>query len=67
MHFRRREQDQCTAICTEILRTQPKSQEAIFVKCRALSSKTWIDDTELERTGDTDLMSEDIAVSVMPR
>ena len=45
--------------------TQKSSSD--IVKCRALSSKTWIDDTELERTGHTDLMSEDIAVSVMPR
>lgn len=67
MHFRRREHDRCTAICTEILRTEPKSQAAIFVKCLALSSKTWIDDTALEHAGVTDPMSEDNAISVMPR
>jgi tetratricopeptide repeat protein 8 len=46
--FRRRRFDDCIEICTQILERNPFDQAVWYLKCRALTLKNWIDDTEIE-------------------
>lgn len=46
--FRRRRFDECIEICTQILERNPYDQAVWYLKCRALTLKNWIDDTEIE-------------------
>jgi tetratricopeptide repeat protein 8 len=38
-----------------------------YLKCRALTEKIWIDDTELEEQGVAEILLDDNAIASMPR
>eukprot|EP00439_Symbiodinium_sp_Y106_P087008 s419_g38.t1 len=71
--FRQRRWDECIDICTELLEQilanlsllfsalNPKDQAAWFLKCRALTSKQWIDDVEIDEEGVADLLLDENA------
>ncbi|CAE7581589.1 Ttc8 [Symbiodinium sp. KB8] len=65
--FRQRRWDECIDICTELLEQNPKDQAAWFLKCRALTSKQWIDDVEIDEEGVADLLLDENAVAQAPR
>lgn len=46
--LRRRRFDECIEICSDALGRNPYDQAAWYLKCRALTLKAWIDDTELD-------------------
>lgn len=46
--FRRRRFDECIDICTRHLERNPLDQAVWYLKCRALTLKNWVDDTEIE-------------------
>jgi tetratricopeptide repeat protein 8 len=46
--LRRRKLDECLEICTPILEKNPYDQATWYLKCRALTLKNWLDDTEIE-------------------
>eukprot|EP00775_Hariotina_reticulata_P012139 gene12139-12277_t len=57
--LRRRCYDECVELCTTALQRNPLDQAAWFLKCRALTLKSWIDDTEIEEEGLADLLMEE--------
>eukprot|EP00798_Chlamydomonas_sp_ICE-L_P015671 gene15671-21775_t len=54
--FRRRKFDECIAICTEVLERHNFDQAVWYLKCRALTLKNWVDDTEIEEEGIADIL-----------
>ena len=46
--LRQRDFDRCITACTELLEKNPYDQCVWYIKCRALTMKNWIDDTEME-------------------
>ncbi|KAF5838486.1 TRP protein for flagellar function [Dunaliella salina] len=54
--FRRRRFDDCIEICTKNLEVNPYDQAVWYLKCRALTLKNWIDDTEIEEQGLGDVL-----------
>eukprot|EP00197_Chlamydomonas_leiostraca_P003950 CAMPEP_0202869944 /NCGR_PEP_ID=MMETSP1391-20130828/13933_1 /ASSEMBLY_ACC=CAM_ASM_000867 /TAXON_ID=1034604 /ORGANISM="Chlamydomonas leiostraca, Strain SAG 11-49" /LENGTH=107 /DNA_ID=CAMNT_0049550349 /DNA_START=86 /DNA_END=406 /DNA_ORIENTATION=- len=54
--FRRRKFDECIELCTSILDRNPYDQAVWYLKCRALTMKNWIDDTEIEEEGIADAL-----------
>eukprot|EP00501_MAST-03F_sp_TOSAG23-6_P001277 GSMAST32.ASY1.ANO1.1325.1 assembled CDS len=65
--LRRRHYDECIDICTKILVKNPLDKAVWFMKCRALTLKTWVDDTDMEEEGVGDLLLDENAVHSMPR
>ena len=66
-YLRRRKYDECIAICTDILAKNPYDQAVWYLKCRALTLKNWIDDTEIEEEGVAELLLDDNAIAQCPR
>ncbi|GAX76630.1 hypothetical protein CEUSTIGMA_g4076.t1 [Chlamydomonas eustigma] len=54
--LRRRKFDECLEICNPLLDKNPYDQAAWYLKCRALTLKNWIDDTEIEEEGIADIL-----------
>merc|ERR1719181_321938 len=67
MHYKQRDHVACATICAELLSGQPTDQAAFLLRCRALSAKSWCDDSELENEGMADLIFDDNAVNAVPR
>lgn len=65
--FRQRRWDECIDICTVLLGRNPRDQAVWFLKCRALTSKQWIDDLEMDEEGVADLLMDENAVAQAPR
>jgi len=65
--LRRRKYDECIDICTKILAENPLDKAVWFLKCRALTLREWIDDTDLEEDGIGDLLLDDNATADAPR
>lgn len=65
--LRRRHHDEAIGICTGILRENPKDKAVWFLKCRALTVKDWIDDTEMEEEGVGDVLLDENVVASLPR
>ena len=65
--LRRRRLDPCVDTATEMLERNPYDLQAWFVKTRALTLKSWYDDTEAEEDGVAELLLEDNAMSSAPR
>jgi tetratricopeptide repeat protein 8 len=49
--YRRRDFDGCISICDELLAANARDQAVWFLKCRALTQKAYIDDTDMEEEG----------------
>ncbi|MEW5311240.1 MAG: hypothetical protein WDW38_002972 [Sanguina aurantia] len=57
--FRRRRFDECIDICTTLLEKNPYDQAIWYLKCRALTLKNWVDDTEIEEEGMADMLMDE--------
>ena len=68
MHrLRQRRYEDCSDICTGLLRQNQYDQAVWYLKCRALTLSTYIDDTELEEEGAADLLMDENAMAQAPR
>mmetsp|Transcript_21676 Transcript_21676/g.35870 ORF Transcript_21676/g.35870 Transcript_21676/m.35870 type:complete len:504 (-) Transcript_21676:149-1660(-) len=65
--FRRRKFDDCINICTELLGRNPYDQAVWYLKAKALTSKSWIDDTEVEDEGVAELLMDENNTAQLPR
>lgn len=65
--YRRRKFDECITICTELLEVNPLDQAVWFLKTRALTAKSWIDDTELEEEGVAEVLLDEHGITEAPR
>lgn len=60
--------DLCLDVCTDVLlATNPYDKAAWALKCKVLTAKTWVDDTEFEEQGAGDLLMDENAVAQAPR
>jgi hypothetical protein len=46
--FRQHKWDDCIALCTELLAANPYDQAVWYLKTRALTLRSWVDDTEID-------------------
>ena len=65
--LRRRRYDECIELCDEMLRKNAYDSGAWYLKCRALTKRDWIDDTEVEEEGVAEVLLDENAISTMPR
>ena len=65
--MRRRKHDEALEICTTLLTKNPYDQAVWYLKCRTLTLKNWIDDTEIEEEGVAELLLDDNAIAQCPR
>ena len=65
--LRRRRYDECIALCDELLGQNAYDSAVWYLKCRALTRRDWIDDTEVEEEGVAEVLLDDNAISSMPR
>ena len=65
--LRRRKFDECIEKATECLSANPYDQQLWWIKARALTSKQWIDDTEMEEEGVAEVLLDDNAMAGAPR
>lgn len=65
--FRRRDFDACIAICDTLLAQNAYDQAVWFLKCRALTEKAYIDDTDMEEEGVGEVLLDDNATAQAPR
>lgn len=65
--LRRRRLDSCVAQCTELLNTNAFDLQAWYLKTRALTLQSWVDETEAEGDGVAELLLDDNAVAAAPR
>ena len=65
--LRRRKFDECIEVCTGMLEKNPYDQSVWYLKCRALTLKNWIDDTEIEEEGVAEMLLDDNAIAQAPR
>eukprot|EP00455_Lapot_gusevi_P018693 TRINITY_DN20242_c0_g1_i10.p1 TRINITY_DN20242_c0_g1~~TRINITY_DN20242_c0_g1_i10.p1 ORF type:complete len:501 (+),score=88.98 TRINITY_DN20242_c0_g1_i10:70-1572(+) len=65
--LRRRKFDECNDICTRLLEQNAYDQAVWFIKCRALTSKSFIDDTDMEDEGVAEILLDENAIASAPR
>lgn len=65
--LKRRQFDACIELCTTLLERNAFDQAVWYLKCRALTLKNWIDDTELEEEGIADIMLDENNVAQVAR
>lgn len=65
--YRRRKYDECIEICTKLLSENPLDQAIWFLKTRALTAKSYIDDTELEDEGVAEILLDEHGITEAPR
>jgi tetratricopeptide repeat protein 8 len=65
--LRRRKLDEAIDKSTDILARNPYDQQVWYIKTRALTLKSWIDDTEMEEEGVAEVLLDDHAMSTAPR
>ena len=65
--LRRRKLDHCIEVSTKVLERNPYDQQLWYIKARALTHKTWMDDTEMEEEGVAEVLLDDNAMASAPR
>jgi tetratricopeptide repeat protein 8 len=65
--LRRRRFDECIETCSTVLDRNSKDQAVWYLKVRALTLKTWIDDTEIEEEGIADILLDENTVAQVAR
>mgnify|MGYP001048108895 CR=1 FL=1 len=65
--LRRKHYQECIDICNKLLSKNAYDQAAWFLKCRALTLMSWIDDLEIDEEGVADMLLDENAVAAMPR
>ncbi len=58
----RRRFDASIATCDTVLSKNPYDLAVWYMKCRALTNKLWLDDTEMEAEGVADILLDDNAL-----
>ncbi|KAL0216725.1 hypothetical protein P9112_008909 [Eukaryota sp. TZLM1-RC] len=66
-HYRIQDYDACITNCTNLLQQNPRDQAAWFLKCKALSSKNYLDDIDMDDEGMADLLLDSNSTSDAPR
>jgi len=59
--------EECISLCTELLANNPYDQAVWFLKCRTLTLKAWVDDTDFEEEGFADVLLDENATAALPR
>jgi len=67
VQFRRRDLDGCIEVCTRLLAANPYDQAVWFLKCRAITEKSFIDDSDWDEEGIAEVLLDDNAMSQAPR
>lgn len=65
--LRRKHYDECIQLCDQLLEKNPYDQAAWFLKCRALTLLSWIDDLEIDEEGVADMLLDENATATVPR
>ncbi len=65
--LRRRKYDDAVQICTSLLEQNPYDQAAWYLKCRSLTCKNWVDDTDMEDEGVAEILMDENAIASAPR
>uniref|UniRef100_A0A7S1CCY2 Uncharacterized protein n=1 Tax=Bicosoecida sp. CB-2014 TaxID=1486930 RepID=A0A7S1CCY2_9STRA len=65
--LRQRRFDDAIDIATALLEENPRDQAVWWLKCRALTAKAWVDDTEMEEEGVAEVLLDDNAMAQAPR
>jgi tetratricopeptide repeat protein 8 len=65
--FRRRRFEECVEICTMLLEKNPFDQAAWFLKLRALTEQTYVDEVEYEEEGLAETLLDENAIASLPR
>ncbi len=65
--FRQQKYEECIAICTELLASNPYDQAVWYLKCRSLTLMNWVDDTDFEEEGVADALLDENATAALPR
>ena len=65
--LRRRKHDECIAVCTSLLEQNAYDQGAWYVKARATTAASFIDDTDMEDEGVAEILLDENAMSSAPR
>ena len=63
----RQRYDECIEICSALLDKNPYDQAVWYLKCRALTMKNYLDDTEIEDEGVAEVLLDDNAIAKLPR
>ncbi|KAG2378736.1 hypothetical protein C9374_007884 [Naegleria lovaniensis] len=67
LKYRRRKFDDAVDSCNELLRKNYKDMSMWYLKCKSLTAKMWIDDTEMEDEGIADILLDETSVTTAPR
>jgi len=54
-------------MCTELLAANPYDQAVWYLKCRAMTMISWVDDTEFEEEGAAEMLLDENATAALPR
>lgn len=65
--LRKKQYDECIALCNELLEKAPYDQATWFLKCRALTLKCWIDDLEIDEENVADMIFDENSIAAVPR
>ena len=65
--LRRRHYDDSIQICSKLLHENNRDQAVWYIKTRALTLSSWVDDTDLEEEGVAEMLLDDNAVASAPR
>jgi tetratricopeptide repeat protein 8 len=65
--YRRRKFDEAIESCDILLQKNYLDQAMWFIKCRSLTAKNWIDDTEMEDEGVADMLLDENSIANVPR
>ncbi|EFC40610.1 hypothetical protein NAEGRDRAFT_80979 [Naegleria gruberi] len=65
--YRRRKFTESVDACNQLLSKNYKDMSMWYIKCRALTAKMWIDDTEMEDEGIADILLDETSVTTAPR
>ncbi|KAK0093565.1 hypothetical protein PV326_013233 [Microctonus aethiopoides] len=65
--FNRRKFDECTAICTALLKKRPLDQAVWILKMRSLTLKLYVDDIEGEEEGIAESLLDNYTIASLPK
>jgi tetratricopeptide repeat protein 8 len=65
--LRRRQHAACIDSCTSLLDANAYDQAAWYLKCRATTAQSFIDDTDMEDEGVAELLLDENAIASAPR
>ncbi len=66
-HFKTRDFEKCTEVCTEMLDKNPYDEAVWSLKTRSLTAEVLVDDVEADEEGIVDVVLDDNAIRQVPR